>query len=186
MTIDLKEIQRVRDEADCLMSALQVDQAIAQMAGDITARLKYTNPMVYCVMNGGLIFAGQLIPKLDFPLEVAYLHATRYGHALTGTFLDWRVRPTHDITGRSVLVIDDILDEGHTLDAIVNYLKSEGAKEVLTAVLVHKIHDRKVRPGQRADFSGLDVEDRYLFGCGMDYKGYWRNLPGIYALKESG
>ncbi len=68
----------------------------------------------------------------------------------------------------------------------MNYLKSEGAKEVLTAVLVHKIHDRKVRPGQRADFSGLDVEDRYLFGCGMDYKGYWRNLPGIYALKESG
>ena len=82
-------------------------------------------------------------------------------------------------------VIDDILDEGHTLLAIVDHLKSEGAREVLTAVLVNKVHERKARPGQRADFSGLDVEDRYLFGCGMDYKGYWRNLPGIYALKES-
>jgi len=82
-------------------------------------------------------------------------------------------------------VIDDILDEGHTLVAIVDYLKSEGAREVLTAVLINKVHDRKAQPGQRADFSGLDVEDRYLFGCGMDYKGYWRNLPGIYALKGS-
>jgi len=82
-------------------------------------------------------------------------------------------------------VIDDILDEGHTLVAIVDHLKAEGAREVLTAVLINKVHDRKARPGQRADFSGLDVEDRYLFGCGMDYKGYWRNLPGIYALKGS-
>jgi hypoxanthine phosphoribosyltransferase len=183
--IDLQEIQRVRDEADCLMTPEQVDGAISEVARQITARLRGENPMVYCVMNGGLIFAGQLIPKLDFPLEVAYLHATRYGHALTGTFLDWRVRPSHDLKGRSVLVIDDILDEGHTLVAIVDHLKSEGAREVLTAVLINKVHDRKARPGQRADFSGLDVEDRYLFGCGMDYKGYWRNLPGIYALKGS-
>jgi hypoxanthine phosphoribosyltransferase len=175
MPIDLEEIQRVRDEADCLMTAQQVDGAISEVARQITARLKGENPMVYCVM----------IPKLDFPLEVAYLHATRYGHALTGTFLDWRVRPSHDLKGRSVLVIDDILDEGHTLVAIVDHLKSEGAREVLTAVLINKVHDRKARPGQRADFSGLDVEDRYLFGCGMDYKGYWRNLPGIYALKGS-
>lgn len=97
MPIDLQEIQRVRDEADCLMTPQQVDGAISEVARQITVRLKDENPMVYCVMNGGLIFAGQLIPKLDFPLEVAYLHATRYGHALTGTFLDWRVRPSHDL-----------------------------------------------------------------------------------------
>ena len=109
-------------------------------------------------------------------------HATRYGHALNGTLLDWRVRPTQDLTGRTVLIIDDILDEGHTLKAISENLREAGAAEVLTAVLVHKVHERKADAGMRADFTGLDVEDRFLFGCGMDYKGYWRNAPGIYAL----
>ena len=88
-----------------------------------------------------------------------------------------------DLKGRKVLVLDDILDEGHTLAAIVEHLREEGADAVHTAVLVHKLHDRKASPGMRADVSGLDIEDRYLFGCGIDYKGYWRNAPGIYALK---
>lgn len=56
-------------------------------------------------------------------------------------------------------------------------------REVLSAVLVHKLHTRKATPNMRADFSGLDIADRFLFGCGMDYKGYWRNAPGIYAVK---
>ena len=130
-----------------------------------------------------LPLGGELLPRLAFPLEVAYLHATRYGHALQGNLLDWRVRPTQDLRGRTVLVLDDILDEGHTLAAIVDHLKAEGAASVHTAVLVHKEHDRKATPGMRADVTGLDIPDRFLFGCGMDYKGYWRNAPGIYALK---
>ena len=134
-------------------------------------------------MNGGLILAGRILPRLPFPLELAYLHATRYGHAIQGTLLDWRVRPTQDLRGRTVLVLDDILDEGHTLEAIIAHLKEEGAAEVLSAVLVHKLHERKAKPGMRADFTGLDIPDRFLFGCGMDYKGYWRNAPGIYAVK---
>ena len=93
------------------------------------------------------------------------------------------MRPTQDLRDRTVLVLDDILDEGHTLAAIIDYLKAEGAREVVSAVLVHKIHDRKAFAGMRADFTGLDVADRFLFGGGMDYKGYWRNAPGIYALK---
>ena len=153
------------------------------MAEAITTRLADTNPLVYTVMNGGLIFAGRLLPRLPFPLEVAYLHATRYGHAIQGTLLDWRVRPTQDLRGRTVLVLDDILDEGHTLNAIIEHLKAEGASTVLSAVLVHKLHERKAYPGMRADFTGLDIADRFLFGCGMDYKGYWRNAPGIYAVK---
>jgi hypoxanthine phosphoribosyltransferase len=184
-TVDLSEVQRARDEADCVLSASAIEQAVARVAAEVTQRLGRKNPLIYCVMNGGLMFCGQLLRHLDFPLEAAYLHATRYGHSLTGTFLDWRVRPTQDLRGRSVLVIDDILDEGHTLEAIVAHLREEGAAEVLTAVLVDKRHDRKVRPGIRADFTGAEIGDRYLFGCGMDYKGYWRNLPAIYALKGS-
>ena len=185
MSLNLEEIKRARDEADCLADETTVEAALDRMAAEITARLADANPLVYAVMNGGLIFAGRILPRLPFPLEVAYLHATRYGHAIPGTLLDWRVRPTQDLRGRTVLVLDDILDEGHTLKAIIEHLKDEGAAEVLSAVLVHKLHDRKATPGMRADFSGLDIADRFLFGCGMDYKGYWRNAAGIHALKGS-
>ena len=180
----LAELRQVMAEADCLATPAEVSAAIERMAVDISRELSESNPLVYTVMNGGLIVAGQLLTRLDFPLETAYLHATRYGHQLQGqSMLDWRVRPTQDLRGRTVLVVDDILDEGHTLKAICRHLAEEGAARVLTAVLIHKLHDRKAEPGMRADFSGLDIADRYLFGCGMDYKGYWRNAPGIYALK---
>ncbi|MDO9244692.1 MAG: hypoxanthine-guanine phosphoribosyltransferase [Rhodocyclaceae bacterium] len=178
-----EEIKRAYAEADCLATQADVDAALDRMADAITARLQDSNPLIYAVMNGGLIVAGQLIARLNFPLETAYLHATRYGHALNGNLLDWRVRPTQDLQDRTVLVIDDILDEGHTLAAICANLQQEGAREVLTAVLVHKRHERKATPGMRADFTGMDIADRFLFGCGMDYKGYWRNAPGIFALK---
>ncbi|MDX5410136.1 MAG: hypoxanthine-guanine phosphoribosyltransferase [Thauera sp.] len=183
MSLNMEEVRRAREEADCLADAATVEAALDRMAAEITARLADANPLVYAVMNGGLILAGRILPRLPFPLEVAYLHASRYGHAIQGTLLDWRVRPTQDLRGRTVLVLDDILDEGHTLKAIIEHLKEEGAAEVLSAVLVHKLHDRKATPGMRADFSGLDIPDRFLFGCGMDYKGYWRNAPGIYAVK---
>jgi hypoxanthine phosphoribosyltransferase len=183
MAINMQDIIRAREEADCLADAAAVDAALDRMATEITARLQHSNPMVYTVMNGGLILAGRLLPRLPFPLETAYLHATRYGLATQGTLLDWRVRPTQDLRNRSVLVLDDILDEGHTLAAIIEHLRQEGAREVLSAVLVHKLHDRKAVLGMRADFTGLDIADRFLFGCGMDYKGYWRNAPGIYAVK---
>lgn len=183
MSVDLQEIVRAREEADCLFDATEVEAALDRMAEEITAELGDTNPLIYAVMNGALILAGRILPRLPFPLEVAYLHATRYGHALQGTLLDWRVRPTQDLRGRTVLVLDDILDEGHTLHAIIEYLKEEGAGKVYSAVLTHKLHDRKAYPGMRADFTGLEVADRFLFGCGMDYKSYWRNAPGIYAVK---
>jgi hypoxanthine phosphoribosyltransferase len=183
MTVNLDEIRLAREEADCIADAAAVDAALDRLASAITTRLGEANPIIYAVMNGGLVLAGRILPRLPFPLELAYLHATRYGHALQGTLLDWRVRPGQDLRGRSVLVLDDILDEGHTLQAIIDYLRQEGAHEVCSAVLVHKVHARKACPGMRADFTGLDVPDRFLFGCGMDYKGYWRNAPGIYALK---
>lgn len=183
MGVDLNEIIRAREEADCLFNATQVEAALDRMAAGITAKMAHTNPLVYVVMNGGLILAGRILPRLPFPLELAYLHASRYGHELHGKLLDWRVRPSQDLRGRTILVLDDILDEGRTLHAIIEFLRAEGAAEVRSAVLTHKLHDRKAYPGMRADFTGLDVVDRFLFGCGMDYKGYWRNAPGIYAVK---
>ncbi len=181
---DLDEIRHVIEKSECLCTKEQIEGALDQLAQSITEALHDANPIVYVVMNGGLILAGRLLPRLPFPLELAYLHATRYGHAHVGTLLDWRVRPTQDLRGRTVLILDDILDEGHTLNAIMKYLREEGAERVYSAVLVHKVHDRKALPGMRSDFTGMDVPDKFLFGLGMDYKGYWRNAPAIYAVKE--
>jgi hypoxanthine phosphoribosyltransferase len=183
MSVDMEEIRRVYEEADCLCTATEVEAALDRMATEITGRLAAANPLLLCVMHGGLIVSGALATRLNFPLEMEYLHATRYGHELFGSMLDWRVRPTGDLRDRTVLIVDDILDEGATLGAIIDYCREEGADEVLTAVLVNKRHDRKARPDLDCDFVGLEMEDRFLFGYGMDYKGYWRNAPGIFALK---
>ena len=181
MTIE--EINQVLAEADLLVGEAGVTVAIERLAAEITERLEKSNPVVLPVMQGGLIFSGQLLTKLRFPLEVEYIHAARYGHATTGSTLKWIARPTIDLKGRTVLLLDDILDEGITLAAISDHCLKQGAKEVLMAVLVEKLHLRKVTPGLRADFFGLEVGDRFLFGYGLDYKGYWRNAPGIYAVK---
>jgi len=183
MSVNLKEILDAYEQADRLYTEAEVEQAIDAMAKAITGRLAFANPLVFCVMNGGMVVSGKLLTKLRFPLEAGYLHATRYGHETCGTLLDWKVRPAQDLFDRTVLIIDDIIDEGVTLAAIIDYCYEEGAREVLTAVLVNKDHDRKARAGLTGDFVGMTVEDRFLFGYGMDYKGYWRNAAGIYALK---
>ena len=183
MSVDLDHIQQVFEEADCLYTREEIDSTIRRMASEITEVLANKNPLVFAVMNGGLVFCGKLLTHLHFPLESSYLHATRYRNTTSGGELDWKVPPVHELKDRTVLITDDILDEGHTLAAIIDYCHEAGAREVLTAVLVDKIHDRKARPGQKSDFTGVECEDRYIFGYGMDYQGYWRNAPGIYALK---
>lgn len=179
----VSQMQNVFDEADCLFSLAQVHHAITRMARQITDELADKNPVLISVMNGGLVFSGQLLTCLNFPLQVDYLHATRYRSETQGGQLDWLVKPQTELQGRTVLVIDDILDEGHTLKDILDFCRAEGAANVLTAVLTDKLHDRKAFKGFKADFEGLRVEDRFIFGFGMDYKGYWRNAPGIYAVK---
>ncbi len=183
MSIDLDHIRQIFEEADCLFTREQVNVAIEGMAAEISAKLSDKNPLVFAVMNGGLVFCGKLLTHLHFPLESSYMHATRYRNTTCGGELDWKVPPAQELKGRHVLITDDILDEGHTLAAIVEYCRAAGAAEVLTAVLVDKKHDRKAQPGQKCDFTGLECEDRYIFGYGMDYQGYWRNAPGIYAVK---
>lgn len=181
--LTLEELKQVIAEADLLKSEADVEDALNRLASDITARLADSMPVVYSIMNGGLVMAGRLLTKLNFPLEQGYMHATRYRGETTGsTDLQWQAPPSVPMEGRTVLILDDIFDEGNTLAEVVKSCEAQGAKEVLTAVLVNKIHDRK-NTELKIDFIGLEVEDRYVFGCGMDYRGYWRNAAGIYAVK---
>jgi hypoxanthine phosphoribosyltransferase len=183
MSVDLAHIRQVMAEAECLYSEAQLEAAIDRVALAINADLAERNPVVFCVMNGGLVFSGKLLPKLNFPLEQSYLHATRYRNETSGGELFWKAKPEISFIDRDVLIIDDILDEGHTLGAIIDFCKHAGASAVYSAVLIDKVHDRKARPDLKADYVGLTCIDRYIFGYGMDYKGYWRNAAGIFAVK---
>ena len=177
-----EEARIVLEQADCLYDAQAVEQAFDRLAAAINDRLAGSDPLVLCVMQGGLIPGGLLLPRLEFPLQMDYIHATRYGGGTRGGELHWIVRPSSPLQDKVVLLIDDIHDEGLTLDAIARDCRAAGAAEVCSAVLVNKLHDRK--HGLRADFTGLEVPDRYVFGYGMDYKGYLRNAPGIYAVRD--
>jgi len=178
----IDEIRRVMAGAECLADAAALSSILDQMAEQLSAELADDNPVIMCVMNGGLIVTGMLLPRLNFPLQVDYLHATRYRERLTGADLQWKASPSLPLKGRVVVLVDDILDEGDTLVGIRAHCLEQGASRVLCAVLVDKNHDRRHPALQRADVTGMDAPDRYLFGFGMDYKGYLRNAPGIYAV----
>lgn len=175
------DAQKALEEAECLYTAQQVDAALDRMAGEIAATLQGADPLVLCVMTGALIPAGHLLTRLNFPLQIDYIHATRYRGETAGGKLNWITRPSYPLKNRDVLIVDDIFDEGITLSAIVEYCWEEGAREVYTAVLINKLHARKEKV--KIHFCGLETQDRYLFGYGMDYKGYLRNIPGIFAVK---
>jgi hypoxanthine phosphoribosyltransferase len=179
---DLQQAWAFLRDSDQIASAEQVDTAVRRVAGEIEAKLGGSYPLVLAVMGGAVVFAGQLLPMLRFPLDFDYVHASRYGAATRGTGLEWRVSPPDLVKGRAVLVVDDILDHGETMAAIRARLLELGAKAVYSAVLVDKVLD-KTKP-IRPDFVGLTIPDRFVFGCGMDAKGFWRNLPEIRAMKE--
>ena len=178
----MKDIKQVISQAECLYTNDQVQSAIKRMATEITYDLSESNPLVLCVMTGAIIPAGHLLSQLTFPLQIDYIHATRYCGNTVGGQLHWIVKPAHPLKGRNVLIIDDIYDEGITLNEIMDYCWSEGANDVKSAVLVNKLHNRKQK--MNISYVGLETNDHYLFGYGMDYHGYLRNMPGIYAVKE--
>ena len=178
-----QELMRVRRDAIELHSADQVQEAIAKLAFEVTQAYAGKVPVFVTIMNGGMIFAAELVKRLDFPLEMDYLHASRYLGETTGGAVEWIVTPNASLAGRDVLIVDDILDVGSTLLSIIDACQAQGAASVKTCVLVDKQHDRKALPGLKADYCSLEVADRYVFGFGMDIKGYWRNAPGIFAPK---
>ena len=178
---DLAAAWRVLEDSDPVASAAEVEAAIARLAREITEQLRKTYPVILVVMGGAVVFAGQLLPRLRFPLDFDYVHVTRYGAAIEGSKVEWRVAPPPGVHGRAVLVLDDILDGGHTMLAVREKLRALGAASFQCAVLVEKTLSRAKPIG--ADFVGLRIPDRFVFGCGMDAQGYWRNLPEIRAMK---
>jgi hypoxanthine phosphoribosyltransferase len=182
MTIGKQSAFGVLQQAELLYSAEQVQAALHQVAVQINGALVDQYPLVLSVMGGAVVFTGQLLPLLTFPLDFDYVHVSRYGDARRGGAMRWKVEPGESVRNRVVLLLDDILDEGHTLKALHDRVMGLGASRCYSAVFADKQHGRK-KPIE-ADFVGLDLPDRFVFGYGMDIDGAWRNLPAIYAVKE--
>jgi hypoxanthine phosphoribosyltransferase len=180
---DVQKAWDFLEHSDPVASAGQIEAAVQRLAGEITQRLAGVYPLVLAVMGGAVVFAGQILPRLRFPLDFDYIHASRYGAATRGAQIEWRVTPPPaTVRGRDVLVLDDILDGGVTMAAIRARLLELGAKSFQCAVLVEK--KLNIEKPIKADFVGLQIADRFVFGCGLDAKGFWRNLPEIRAMKE--
>lgn len=178
--LSAEELAGVMSRAECLHDADAIEAALDRLGLAITASLSEHRPLVLGVMTGAIVPLGRLLTRLTFPLELDYIHATRYHKSTTGRELVWLARPQTPLRGRHVLIVDDILDEGHTFRGLLEACREEGAASVQTAVLADKPNAGRVH-GLEADFVGLTVPERYVFGVGMDYKGYLRNVEGIYA-----
>ena len=176
-------IEKTLRNSECLISSIEVAAAYERLAAQLNLHYAGLNPIVMVVMNGGLIPAGQLLTHLTFYHRMHYIHASRYRDNEGTNDLDWKFKPEVSIEGEHVLLIDDIFDEGITLKAIVEELSKENPASIDSCVLLNKQHNRKVADFD-VDFVGIDVADRYVYGCGMDFHGYLRHLPGIYAIKE--
>ncbi len=181
----IEEIRQVSTNAECLFDAASVEQAIDEVARRMTDDLSATVPVFMAIMNGGMVPLGKLITRLDFPLQVDFCHATRYRNQVSGSTMLWKVEPHCCLKDRTVVVVDDILDEGYTLSEVVNYCYQHGAAEVRSFALVEKQHTRKASANFTAEYVGVRTEDFYLFGYGMDYKGYLRNAAGIFAVSDA-
>ncbi|MDH5599929.1 MAG: hypoxanthine-guanine phosphoribosyltransferase [Gammaproteobacteria bacterium] len=179
--MDINTIKQVEAESDCLSDSKQLNDALDRVAENISVDFAEKNPVVLCVMTGGVVPTGHLVTRLSFPLQLDYIHATRYRGETSGGELHWIQEPSVSLKDRNVLIIDDIFDEGITLLEIVKYCEANGATTVKSMVMVNKLHDRKA--DYQPDYVGMDIEDRYLFGFGMDYKNYLRNVNAIHAVK---
>jgi hypoxanthine phosphoribosyltransferase len=174
------------EHAEEIFDAAAVQAAVKQVAGALNARFDDPKdaafPLVLGVMGGAVVFTGQLLPQLNFPLEFDYIHVSRYGDDDQGGRVVWKVIPRPNVAGRTIIVLDDILDEGETLAHVKQRLLDMGAAEVLLVVFADKAIKRS-KP-VKADIVGLTIPDKFVVGFGMDVYGYWRNLPGLWAVRQ--
>lgn len=180
--MDKQAAWQILEQAEVLYDAPALDAALDRMAADITQALGDQCPLLLSVMGGAVVFTGQLLPRLRFPLDFDYVHVSRYGDQTQGGELKWKKMPHDNVRGRVVLVLDDILDEGETMAAIRDQVMAQGAAAFYSAVFTNKLigKSKPITP----DFVGIDIPNRYIFGFGMDVHGLWRNLPALYAMKE--
>ena len=182
--MNIEEALKRHQNATRLFDAETVDNAIAQLAARSAQNIQDDFPLVLCVMNGGLFLTGQLMRFWDFPLTIDYVHATRYRLATLGRDVLWKAYPQNDLKDRHVVIVDDIFDQGYTLQEVKAYCLKQGAKKITSLFLIRKQHNRP-RADIEADDVALECDDQYVYGSGMDLHSHFRNVSGVYAIAPS-
>ncbi len=170
------------DGARLLFPASRVTEALDAMALKATALVGGFQPIVLIVLTGGLYAGVWLTERLDFALEVDFVRVSRYRSGMDSGSLKWLYKPCIPPAGRTVLLVDDVWDEGITLTAIQDWLLREGASRVVSAALIWKERGSISQPARGPDVHGLRAGAEWLIGCGLDLDGQWRHLPAVYAL----
>lgn len=178
------QLTKIKANAALLHDAKTIQSSLERLAQKLYCDYSDKCPVLLVIMNGGLVFAGQLLPKLNFPVQLDYCHASRYRGETFGGKINWKVLPSVDLKNRHVIIVDDILDEGITLQAIIEDCLQREVKSVKSCVLIEKLHDRKIIKDMRPDYCELTTPDHYIFGFGMDCNHYWRNTDAIYILNQ--
>jgi len=179
--MQIQQALEIHQDAEQLFTQEDVDQAIASLAGRLTPQMENEFPLLMCVMNGGLYMTGQLMRYWEFPLTVDYVHATRYRLSTLGRDVLWKAYPQNSLKDRHVIIVDDIFDQGYTLEEVKKYCMAQGAKKCTSVFLIQKSHERK-KADIEADHVALECEDIYVYGSGMDFHSHFRNVSGIYAI----
>lgn len=162
----------------------QIARGLGSLADSISAHYGERPFLVVPVLKGSILFAADLIRRLPGPLELAFASARSYGAETAPGLLELELLPPDDeLRGREVLLVDDILDSGHTLERLTRELRGRGARDVRTCVLLDKPSRR--RAPITADWRCFEIEDEFVVGYGLDLAGRYRNLPYVGALRAA-
>ena len=181
--MELERALQAHEGAELLFEDQAVEQGIEQLASRVAEEFRDKNPLVLCVMNGGLYLTGQLLRHWHFPMTLDYVHATRYRLKTLGRDVLWKAYPQNSLRNRAVIIVDDIFDQGYTLEEVRSYCLNQGAELCKSVFLIRKNRDCK-RADVEPDYVGLECGDCYVYGAGMDLNGHFRNLSAIYSLPE--
>lgn len=170
--------------AKLIYSLKEIDISLESVAKELNQRFSGQEVILINILQGGTVTTAHLLVKLTFLVQLDSAHATRYRNQTVGHELEWKQYPASNLKNKTVLLVDDIFDEGLTVAEVKDYCVKQGAKEVIVVVLLDKQHSRKLTQ-EKPDYVALKVPDVYVFGFGLDYEGRYRNAPGIYALSDT-
>lgn len=165
-----------------LLSEEQIQEKVKYLANQIKGAYEGKNPLILCILKGSIIFTSDLVRALDMHCDIDFMQVSSYGHGTeTSGKLVVKKDISTDITGRDVIVVEDILDTGVTLSYLLSELEKRGANSVALCVLLNKPERRKAEV--KADYVGFEIENEFVVGYGLDYAEKYRNLPYVGILK---
>lgn len=164
------------------LSAETIAARVRLVAEDMGKKLAGQNPLFLCVLNGSFVFAADLLRCFDFPCEISFVKLASYSGTSSTGAVKQLIGLNEDLRGRVVVVLEDIIDTGVTMQNIIKQLYDLQAEKVVIATCFFK--PTAFKGGYEIDYRVFDIEDLFVIGYGMDYDGYGRNLPALYQLMQ--